>query len=156
MRSMIWNLAVTEPNKGQTELAKTERQCPSRALYTKAQMQGQEILSPFSSSLCCAHLMFGGCAFSRSSTLASHFGTTLKRWPNCILKPFFTRCCEDPWLKQQQAHQMTNDIFVNFFLLYGPLTTDGVLGAISNFPRPPPVWSPTGEDLAVFRPAWVG
>ena len=29
-------------------------------------------------------------------------------------------------------------------------------GAIFNFPRSDLLWSPTSEDLAVFRPAWVG
>ena len=31
-----------------------------------------------------------------------------------------------------------------------------VPGAILRFPRSAPLWGPTVEDLAVFRPAWVG
>ena len=40
----------------------------------------------------------------------------------------------------------------HFFLLYGPLTNRGVPGTLSGFPRSARLWSPTGEDLAIFRP----
>ena len=44
----------------------------------------------------------------------------------------------------------------HFFVLYRPLTKTGVPGAITKFPRSAPFEGPTGEDLAIFLPAWVG
>ena len=44
--------------------------------------------------------------------------------------------------------------FVIFYMDHP--NNDGVPDAISDLPRSAPLKGPTGEDLAVFRPAWVG
>ena len=44
----------------------------------------------------------------------------------------------------------------HFFLLYRPLTNEEVPGVMFKSLRLAPLWGPTGEDLAVFRFAWIG
>ena len=43
----------------------------------------------------------------------------------------------------------------HFFFYMDPRTNDEVPGAISKVPRSAPLRGPTGENLVVFRLAWV-